>query len=415
MPRHVSSFSGAWVAVLLGFLVGCSSGPPGSSGLPAGLPPAVQQAHDQGTPVPPALVAADNGMGLAVLAPLRQAGSGNILLSPLSLAQALGMVYNGAGGQTLAGMAQAMQLGGVGPDQLDLDNAALMAQLDTADPGITFVLANSIWARADILPSFLTVNQTYFGAQVGTLDGAPGTLNAWVDQITQGRIPTLLDPGLDCSRLDAILANALYFKGAWQTPFRPADTLPAPFTRLDGSQVTCPMMNGTAPGGYGRTAQAEVAWLPYGDGRFRMVFLLPQSGVALADLAPDAAGWAALAQTAVGRNLQLTLPKVTARWAGNLAGTLAQLGMGDAFDPQRADFPGLSAVPEYLALVTQGTTVEVDETGTVATAGTGVGVAPTAVEPPVPVVLDHPFLYGIQDSGTGILLFVGQMMDPTAG
>jgi len=415
MRRSHPSLVLTLASIALPFWVGCSSGSHGTPGLPAGVPPAVKQAYDQGTPVPTALVAADNGLGFAAFALLRQAHPGNLLVSPMSLAQALDMAYNGAGGQTLAGMAQALGLTGVGAGQLDQDNAALLAHLYSSDPDVTLILANSIWARADILPSFLATNQTYFGAQVGTMDGAPGSVNAWVDQVTQGRIPAVLDPGLDCSQLDAILANALYFKGTWHTAFQVADTVAAPFTRMDGSQVSCTMMTQMAAGGFGRTATCDVAWLPYGGGRYRMVFLLPPPGASLASLAPDPAGWESLIQAAAAPSFQIHLPRFTAKWSASLNDTLIQLGMADAFDPLRADFPALASVAEYLAFVTQSTTVAVDEAGTVATAATAAGAAPTATGPGLNMVLDHPFIYAIQDTGTGAILFLGQLVDPTAG
>ena len=175
------------------------------------------------------------------------------------------------------------------------------------------------------------------------------------------------------------------------------------------------MMVQTAATGYAHTTACDVAWLPYGSGRFRMVFLLPPAGVALAALAPDPAGWNTLTQATAAQNLEIHLPRFTAKWKASLNDTLIQLGMADAFDPFRADFPALASVAEYLAFVTQSTTVAVDEVGTVATSSTAAGTAPTAVAPPVALVLDHPFIYAIQDTGTGAILFIGQMMDPTAG
>jgi len=69
---------------------------------PADAPPAVQQAFTQGTAVAPDLVAAHNGLGLALFQTLRQgAPAANLTLSPLSVAQCLGMIYNGSAGATL--------------------------------------------------------------------------------------------------------------------------------------------------------------------------------------------------------------------------------------------------------------------------------------------------------------------------
>ena len=408
-----------WLALALGLSVGCShrSSPPATvSPLPADAPPAVQQAFQQGTAVDPALVTADNSLGLALFNQLSQTPpGGNLFLSPTSLAQCLDMIYNGASGGTAQAMGRALQLGSLSAGQVDLDNAALLASLYAADPGATLILANSVWAASDILPAFLAANQTYFGATVGPMTGVPGTVNAWVSQATQGTIPTLLDPQADYSQDQAILVNAIYFKGTWTTAFSPADTAPAPFTRSDGSQVTCSMMNQSLTAGFTRNAMATAARLPYGDGRYGMILVLPQAGVSLQALGAslDGPGWQALVQGFQSAELYVSLPKFTATWSRDLRAGLTQLGMGVAFDPLQADFSGLSADPLYLSFVVQATTVAVDETGTVASGATAGGLAGAVAS--VPFRLDQPFLYAIQDAQTGTILFLGQMTDPTQG
>jgi serpin B len=60
--------------------------------------------------------------------------------------------------------------------------------------------------------------------------------------------------------------------------------------------------------------------------------------------------------------------------------------------------------------------VDVDEQGTEAAAVTTVGVRPTAVmaePPPIEFVVDRPFCVAIRDDRTGLVLFLGQVVDPT--
>jgi len=417
MRRHIGTGS----LLALALLTTCSSiskrqDGPVVAALPADAPSGVQQAQANGTPVDPAVVAAHNGTGLALFAEVRQgAPEANHVLSPLSLGLCLGMIYDGSSGSTRAGMAQAMHLGTLTPAQLDRGQAALMASLYTADPKVTFLIANSVWARTDVLPSFLDGVRTWYGARTGTLEGAPATVNAWVSDRTQGKIPTLLDPALDCSGLDAILVNAIYFKGLWSTPFQASLTVPAPFTRADGTRVTVPMMNQEAPGSYGETSRMTLARLPYGNGRYGMVFVQPKDGVSLADVAAslDAASWKVLTQSLASARLTISLPRFTCTWAAQLRSPLTRMGMGLAFDPARADFSAMASKPLYLDFVIQKTTVAVDESGTTASAATGGGLAPTSLPLPRTVILDRPFLYAVQDASTGELLFFGQMMDPS--
>jgi len=304
-------------------------------------------------------------------------------MPPLSLALCLDMIYNGAAGQTQAGMAQAMHLGGLTPAQVNQGTAALMASLLTADASATLELANSIWARPGVSTTFLGTDQTYYGANLGTLEGAPATVNAWVSAQTKGRIPFILDSGLDCSQLAALVVNAIYFKGSWTSAFDAKNTRPMPFTRLDGSQVTCQMMTQETGLDCAETAQATVGRLPYGNGRFAMVFLLPAPGTSLAALVAtlDADAWGGLMAKLAQRPYQIYLPKFTSNWSASLVRPLTSLGMGTAFDPVLADFsamaPGL-----HLDLILQKTTVAVDETGTVAAAATAGGWGGAAAPAP---------------------------------
>ena len=415
-PRTSVAVLAAAALVLLTACAHHAKRPGPVASLPGNAPPAVQQAFLQGTPVPAALVDANNGMGLSLFNQLSEAAPGaNLVLAPTSLAQCLEMIYNGAAGGTATAMGQAMALGSLTATQVDLDNAALLASLYTADPGATLLLANGVWAASDILPAFLAANQTYFGATVGPMAGVPGTVNAWVQQATQGTIPSLLDPARDY-RLDrAILVDAIYFKGSWATAFTPAQTAPAPFTRLDGSQVTCAMMNQTMKAGYTQTALATAARLPYGDGRYGMILVLPQPGVTLQALGAslNGTGWQTLVQGFMEEDVNVKLPKFTATWFADLKAPLTQLGMGVAFDPLRADFSAMATEPVHLDFLYQATTVAVDELGTVASAATAGGMSSGAVLP-VFFTLDQPFLYAIQDAQTGTILFLGQMTDPTA-
>jgi len=403
-------------------LAGCSVSDPtptplvsGAGTLPANAPAAVKEAFAAKTPVDPALVAANNAMGIALFQQLRTPGA-NAFISPTSIAQALAMTSNGAAGSTLLGMSQAMGTSALTSAQVNLDNAALLASLLTADGKVTVQIANSIWARNSILPGFLSTNQTYYGATTGDLSGAPGSVNAWVDQATQGLIPQILSPGMDCSTVSAMIVNATYFKGAWTTAFPTGDTAPGPFTRVDGSVATCPMMILTVTIPFAVTGQATLARLPYGNGRYAMVFALPQPGVTLdafvASLGVDT--WKVL-DASTASSVPVMLPKFTATWGSrSLKGALSQMGMGLAFS-DLADFSAMFPTSQKIDDILHQTKVEVDEAGTTAAGGTVVMMEPGAVMMQNTLFLNRPFLYGIQDTLTGELLFLGQMMDPTAG
>ena len=234
------------------------------------------------SPVDPAIVAADNAFGLSLLDALLPAANGeNIAISPLSAALALQVLYNGAAGSTQLAMAQTLDLGTLSLAALNNDNAALQASLINPDPAVQLVIANSLWldqGSNTVSASFTKADQTFYGATLGDLTGAPDNVNAWVDSETQGLITQLLPPGV---YREAIIANVLYFKGQWTTAFNPDNTVAAPFTLSGGTQSSAQLMQQTAKFAYGSGAlygsNYQAIQIPYGQSRFNMLIILPDA------------------------------------------------------------------------------------------------------------------------------------------
>ena len=86
-----------------------------------------------------------------------------------------------------------------------------------------------------------------------------------------------------------------------------------------------------------------------------------------------------------------------------------------AFNPARANFSRMGN-NLYLQEVLHKTFVEVNEEGTEAAAATSVEPVTSAypMEPvqPIRVVVDRPFFCAIRDDATGVLLFIGQILEP---
>ena len=391
--------------------------PPSSPSDPSTAPPAVMQAQQANTPVDPAIVTADNTFGLNLFQNLYSGTPGNVAIAPISVAMALQIVYNGAGGATQQGMAQTLQLGSLSTQDLNSDNAALQGSLLNPDPQVNLTIANSLWMHLDtnsVPAAFTQLDQTYYGATVGDLAGAPANVNNWVSTETDGLITNIL-PNANYAAVVAVIANVIYFKGQWSTAFDPSQTAAAPFTLGDGTQVSVPMMHQSATYGYLQGANFQAVRIPYGQGRFSMLVVMPSAGTSLdsfvASLTPDMlSGWVGQLQTGLGN---LSMPKFTATFAASLVQPLTTLGMQAAFcaDAQ-ASFPGLGLV--CIQDVEHKTVVEVDESGTVAAGATTVTIGPTAVELPLfTLTLDQPFLYAIRDDKTGELLFIGTMTNPS--
>lgn len=345
---------------------------------------------------------------------------GNIVVSPASIATALQMAYVGARGQTAAEMARALHLG-AGATPLDVAAAAstLLTQLAQLahDKHSLVTLADQIWLQRNfpVVADFRAAMSTGFDSAFHLADfvrhgeATRQAINAAIAAQTHDRIHDLLPPGMDLHDARLILTNAIYLKAAWLSPFEKGLTAPAAFTRADGSVVNPETMSTTGDFDYAATGGYQEVRLPYVGGRLAMTLLLPAAGRPLT--------WPATAPAFRMHTVDLTLPKFRFSWDDDLAGLLGQLGMPTAFTG-RADFGGMSSDPLQIGAVRHKAFVAVDENGTEAAAATDVTMMATGGHAPVDLVqlhLDRPFLFRIDDTVTGLPLFLGKVADPTLG
>ncbi|MBF2073194.1 MAG: serpin family protein [Synechococcales cyanobacterium C42_A2020_086] len=371
--------------------------------------------------VDPRLIEANTRFGFKLFSQVWQPSNAtNLLISPSSIAMALTMTYNGASGSTQQAIATALEIQNLTLEELNAANAALRTSLETADPQVKLAIANSLWGRQDFAfnPDFLQRNQQFYDAEIASLDfaspEATDRINTWVNQNTEGKIPTIID------RIDPqhvlFLINAVYFNGTWTTQFNPAATQDRPFTRLDGSQKNHPLMSQSGSYLYRETEQFQAISLPYGEGRFSLYVFLPSPDSNLNEflqtLTPE--NWNRWMSEFARRPGAIRLPKFTFEYNTSLNEVLQALGMAVAFDPNQADFSNLSDTPTFISDVKHKTFIEVNEEGTEAAATTSVGIAVTSapVDPPFEMVVDRPFFCAIRDNQTGSLLFMGAVVDP---
>lgn len=338
----------------------------------------------------------------------------NVFMSPLSASMALGMTANGANGATYDQMRTGLRLTGATREEVNGAYKSLIALLRGLDPTTDFRIANSIWYRLGFPfhSAFLDESKLYFDARVEGLDfastSAPTTINTWVSDQTNNRIPTILDA---IARNEVMfLINAIYFKGTWQKPFDKAQTNDAPFHAADGTTATVRMMFRDDGVHYASTSDYEAIDLPYGNSAFTMTVVMPRSTDidAFAE-SFDQTKLSAVVGSLRATNVHVYLPRFRLEWKRLLNEDLQQLGMSLPFAAGGADFTRMSPVGNdlYITKVVQKTFVEVDEAGTEAAAATLVGVGVTSMPPSFRA--DKPFLVVIRERFSGAILFIGKI------
>lgn len=345
----------------------------------------------------------------------------NALLSPLSLSMALAMTANGAVGDTKAAIYEALSFNGFEEEQINAYYQKLIADLPQLDPKTTLDIANSIWYRQglSVLPAFLGTNTTFYDAEVTSLDfadpGAVGRINQWASDHTNGKIPTVIDRIPEETIM--YLLNAVYFKGNWSERFEVDKTSKRDFTRAGGVVVQTDFMHANDNYKVYRSEDIDAIELPYGDGKYSMVVVKSNQGqqpAQVLDALTSDGRWAELSDNLYPAKTQLWLPKFKYSYERNLNDDLSTLGMGLAFTDQ-ADFTGLEPSGKAtISSVKQNAFIEVNEAGTEAAAVTVVEVGVTSMPMIFTFDANQPFLYLIRETSTGLILFIGQVNDPTS-
>ncbi|MGD2178110.1 MAG: serpin family protein [Anaerolineae bacterium] len=360
----------------------------------------------------------------------------NLFYSPYSISLALAMTYAGARSETEEQMADTLHFT-LPQDDLHPAFNALDQELaqrgegaegkDQADrqhpKGLRLNIANAIWGQKDytFLDAFLDVLAENYGAGLRVLDFANApeesrvTINDWVSEQTEGKIENLIPKGLIGPVTRLVLTNAIYFNAAWANPFEEDATQDGPFTLLDGTQVTVPMMRQTESFGCAEGEGYQAVELPYDGREMSMVILLPDSdGFDAFDDSLDAERVQAVVANLEYGRVALTMPKFEFESGFSLKDALMEIGMSAAFSAE-ADFSGMTGDRALsIADVVHKAFVSVDEEGTEAAAATAVVMVESAMPgQPVEVTIDHPFIFLIRDIETGAVLFVGRVVDPS--
>lgn len=367
----------------------------------------------------------------------------NFFVSPLGISLVLQMAWNGARNQTRSEMAKVLEIEGSSPEQINRGAQLLLRKLYKPASDIQLEMVNGIFSndRFEILPEFISKNQTNFAADVRMLKFKNGPtqkeINAWVKENTNGRIPELLSVIGDTDEAEnwenftlMYLINALYFKANWHKQFEKFETKPRDFTLVDGTKKQVPMMRQfdeyyyLMPNHSQLKNQFQAIELVYGNrGKIALYLFLPSYDRTLVQMQKELERLTfkdvfSAFELAHG---SISLPKFKQSHFLDLSKVLINLGMKHAFEPALADFyamanPRFTGEKFAISDAFQKTFIEINEEGTEASAASV--LRPTALPSSEPLreiemILDRPFMYLIRDNDTGQILFMGNVYDPS--
>ena len=357
---------------------------------------------------------------------------GNWTLSPYSARLCLAMLANGAKGETQAELLDALRI-----DDLELFNQITQEQnafYSGLERIMTMQISNSVWLnqswfddKGAFLPNFVKTMDESYHATVEEVTNADSVerVNAWANEKTNGKIPTILTE--DNREFVTALINAVYFKAAWENGFPEDQTDKADFTDADGTTGTVDMMHQTNGFGYYSTPGVEALKMDYrnyavdnvdGDGFERFIDADLSMYLIKADDTIDVQNLLDSAEFVYG-DVNVSVPKFKVEYGAALDDALQAMGIKNAYDYEKADLTamldptGLPGGQFFLDTVLQKTYIAVDEKGTEAAAVTAAMDGAGAAMPDRPELVrefaaDSPFWFVIRDNNNGELFFVGR-------
>jgi serine protease inhibitor len=376
-------------------------------------------------------------------------GDDNLCVSPYSIETALAMTFAGADGETRGEMARVLHLSNdpnVFASFSSLQDSLEKMSAKTAELAkqskkfggqsepITLNIADRLFAQKgyNFRENFLSLVKQNFGGAFEPIDftadpaAATQHINKWVAGETHDRIRDLIPGGALDATTRLVLANALYVKAPWASPFTENATQPEPFHVRGAAAVDVPTMRKTDKHfGYAKREGFTAVALPYVGDELQFLVLIPDNANGLRSLESKlTAGIFAECAKLPTRDVDLHLPKFKVEPPTiTLAEKLEALGMKTAFDQPKgsANFDKMAPrKPDdylYISQVFHKTFIAVDEKGTEAAAATAVAMlAGSALRspppPPIEVKVDRPFVYAIQHVPSGVSLFLGRVTDP---
>ncbi|KAB7732489.1 serpin family protein [Rudanella paleaurantiibacter] len=396
------------VATTLALVVGCTSSPqtpdPGST------------AGSLRVSAPFAAQTTDFAFDLLKQVSAQDGRETNSFVSPLSLHMALGMLLNGAKGQTATEIQKTLKLDAQTLAEANQTYTNLLENLPGVDPKVKLTLANSVWYRQGfaVETSFEDVLRKSFKAEVTALDFASPTakdrINTWASNQTNGKIQKVIEE----VKPDHVmfLLNALYFKGDWKTEFKTEQTVEMPFRLASGATKNVNMMRLNT--GLRRVFRPTYTAfeLPYANGNFAMTVLLPAENSSADALinSLNGAAWTALQKDMTEGTIDIGMPRFTLNYEIQLNNILSKMGMPTAFS-NAADLSGIRREGGLKTdFVKQNTFIAVDEKGTEAAAVTSIGIVVTSM--PASYHCDRPFVFVIHEKTSGTVLFTGKIANP---
>ena len=322
----------------------------------------------------------------------QKGGDTSTIVSPISVSYLLGMLNEGAYGETRRQIIDVLGLAG-SVQEINKYFKKMMGEAQSVDPSVTLKTANCIEVVSGyrINPQYKADMQNYYNALVDAVSYNESSIlnkiNNWCKAHTDSMIP-------------------------WTSKFDPRSTHDLDFVTLDGKTVKMPMMHLETKAVYGKNDLCKMLCLPYGNKAYSMVVLLPNEGKTTGDIIRNLSAqklkeWQSQMRT---RDVDILMPRFTTESETHLEDILSSMGMPRAFSEDSAEFPNMIQKPKvalFVSMMKQKAKIEVNEEGTKAAAVTVAEMAEKSLPRYEYFYATRPFVYYIMEKSTGAIFFMG--------
>lgn len=352
----------------------------------------------------------------------------NTLVSPITVLYALAMTANGAEGESLAQMEEAI---GLSREEMNDYLYAYRNQMqEKVNNKCTLELVNSIWLKEDeslsVEQDFLQTNADYYDADIYRLpfdEAAVRSVNDWASESTDGTIDEIVTQMPENAVM--YLISATIMDAQWSEPYDSHQVREGVFTKEDGTTCQAEFMYETEYNTYLKDDNAQGFYKDYAGYGYAFAVLLPDEGISVSDYAASLTGdklhniLSDDDKTLV--KVKTAIPKFETAYEMEMSDILKEMGIEDAFDGNKADFSGIGAYigadgeknlvinqllhKTYIAVGEQGT-----KAGAVAVEEDCAAEAEEEMEIKT-VYLDRPFIYMIIDWESKVPVFMGTVME----
>lgn len=338
------------------------------------------------------------------------------VVSPMSVSYLMGMLANGADGQTRQEIMKAIGCEKVSLRDLNEFYQMLITHANHFDKATTINIADYVALNChyQLKDGFASTMQNYYKAGIESLDFSKAStlrrINRWCSDHTDGMIPKIIEQ-VDADAVSYIM-NAIYFNGTWTDKFDTRQTKLENFQGYTRDIKKTQMMHRNGKYQYMDNADFAAVNLPYSNGSYSMTVILPNRGKSIDEVMAglDAKKVGELRRSMDECVVDLKLPRFTISQETSLNDIISKLGAPTMFT-SGADFSNFASGNLSISKMLQKAKIEVSEEGTKASAVTMAMVAMTALRPEPRKVEFHanrPFIYMITEHSTGAILFMGQ-------